>query len=91
MTSNRVKKTGLGSKSVSGTCRTNRSTPPRHARAEQAEAKPNGDAPWAGVRAAKVARAKSLIQDPNYPSAEVIQTVARLLARNSKIGDNTYL
>jgi hypothetical protein len=34
------------------------------------------------VRAEQVARAKVLIQDPGYPSAEVVDRVAKVLARN---------
>ena len=88
---NRVKKPGLGNKSISGSCRANGSPSSRHVQAEPPESERQEKAAWSGVRAAKVARAKALIQDPNYPPAEVIQTVARLLARNSKIVDNTYL
>lgn len=45
----------------------------------------------AAVRAAKVARAKRLIEDPNYPPPQVIQSVAQLLARNAKIAEDPSL
>jgi hypothetical protein len=37
---------------------------------------------WQEVRPDKVARAKKLLQDPDYPSAKVIHSVARLMARH---------
>ena len=47
--------------------------------------------PHPAVRAAKVARGKRLVQDPDYPPPQVVQSVARLLARNSEILGDTYL
>ena len=47
--------------------------------------------PQPAVRAAKVARGKRLVQDPDYPPPQVVQSVARLLARNSEILGDTYL
>ena len=38
--------------------------------------------PWEEVRRDKVARAKKLLEDANYPSPEVIRSVAGLLARD---------
>ena len=38
--------------------------------------------PWEALRKEKVARAKKLLRDANYPSPEVIRSVADLLARN---------
>jgi hypothetical protein len=43
---------------------------------------PSEEKPWDEVRKLKVARAKKLLQDANYPSPEVIRSVADLLARN---------
>lgn len=40
------------------------------------------DRPWQEVRNKKVARAKKLLRDANYPSPEVVRSVAGLLARN---------
>lgn len=37
---------------------------------------------WKEVRAEKVARAKKLLQDPAYPSGQVLNSIARLLARH---------
>ena len=37
---------------------------------------------WKEVRPDKVARAKKLLQDPNYPSGKVLGSVARLMARH---------
>ena len=37
---------------------------------------------WKESRPAMVARAKKLVKDPNYPSAKVLNAVARLLVRH---------
>ena len=61
-------------------------------RARPARRKPTpASAAQAAIRAAKVARAKRLIEDPDYPPPQVIQSVARLLARNAKIAEDPYL
>ena len=36
--------------------------------------------PWAETRAGKMARAKKLLRDPNYPTPAILQSVANLLA-----------
>ena len=36
---------------------------------------------WKSVRRSKVARARKLVADPNYPPKKVMQAVADLLAR----------
>ena len=38
--------------------------------------------PWKGVRPAKVAKAKVLVRDGNYPSRQVMESVAGLLAEH---------
>lgn len=43
--------------------------------------------PWLAVRKGKVARARRLLRDSNYPPPEVLDSVARLLARHLKPGD----
>ena len=42
---------------------------------------PKGEPEWKSIRAAKVARARKLVADANYPSKKVMQAVADLLAR----------
>lgn len=44
--------------------------------------------PNKGVRPAKVARARKLLADPNYPSKQVMQAVAEVLARKLGEGEN---
>ncbi len=39
-----------------------------------------------GVRLDKLARAQQLVADANYPSAEVLESVARLLAKHLRPG-----
>ena len=41
-----------------------------------------GDQPWNSVRSEKVRRARELVQDRDYPPAEVLQSVAGLLAQH---------
>lgn len=43
--------------------------------------------PWLDVRKEKVARARRLVRDSNYPPPEVLDSVAGLLARHLKPGD----
>ena len=38
--------------------------------------------PWNSVRSSKVARARQLVQDPGYPSSEVLRSVAGLLSQH---------
>jgi hypothetical protein len=45
-----------------------------------------GDAPWNGVRSNKVRQARQLVEDRNYPPAEVLQSVAGLLAKHLPAG-----
>jgi hypothetical protein len=40
------------------------------------------DPPWNSVRSEKVRRARELVQDRDYPPAEVLQSVAGLLAQH---------
>ncbi len=49
--------------------------------------KPRGLRPWESVRAAKIRRARELLQDPDYPSKKTLDAVADVLAQglvNSK-------
>ena len=46
---------------------------------------PEGEPGWKSIRAAKVARARKLVADPNYPPKQVMEAVADLLAR--KLGE----
>ncbi|HEU0009880.1 MAG TPA: hypothetical protein VFT34_08700 [Verrucomicrobiae bacterium] len=48
---------------------------------------PTAGKPWLAVRKAKVARARRLLADPNYPSPKVLDSVARLLAKHLRPGD----
>ena len=41
--------------------------------------------PWKGVRSAKVARAKVLVRDDSYPSTQVMNSVAELLAKHMEV------
>ena len=43
---------------------------------------PCGPAPWQSIRKARVARAKALVKDKNYPSKEVLKSMAELLAKH---------
>jgi hypothetical protein len=43
-----------------------------------------GKKPWQGVRKAKVARARTLVKDSNYPPKGVTDAIADLLARHLK-------
>jgi hypothetical protein len=46
-------------------------------------ARPNQpDKPWNEVRKEKLERARRLLQDAHYPSEEVVESVADLLARS---------
>jgi hypothetical protein len=38
--------------------------------------------PWKGIRMAKVAKAKMLVRDGSYPSRQVMESVAGLLAKH---------
>ncbi len=58
--------------------------PGRGARPRLPGEQPSGANSWQAIRPAKVARAKELVKDPNYPSAKVLRSVARLLARRYK-------
>ena len=42
---------------------------------------PAGAPAWKSVRRSKVARARKLLADPDYPSKKVLQAVGELLAR----------
>ena len=42
---------------------------------------PQGAPEWNSIRAAKVARARKLVADPDYPPKQVLVAVADLLAR----------
>ena len=66
-------------------------TPPADPRRVAKSKSTPARAAQAAVRAAKVARAKRLIEDPDYPPPQVIQSVARLLARNAKIAEDSSL
>ena len=48
---------------------------------------PAGGLPWETVRPDKVAKAKQLVQDENYPSKEVLEKVADLLAGHLRGGE----
>lgn len=82
----RVTKPSPGAKAGPKVRGKTRSTP--RARGRRAAKKKSNEA---ALRAARVARGKRLIEDPNYPSPAVIQSVARLLARNAEIADDNYL
>lgn len=43
--------------------------------------------PWLAVRKGRVARARKLLDDPNYPPPKVLESVARLLAKHLRPGD----
>ena len=47
---------------------------------------PQGAPEWKSIRAAKVARARKLVADPNYPPKKVMERVADLLARKLGAG-----
>ncbi len=47
-----------------------------------APAKPKSSEAWNQTRPAKVARAKKLLQNPNYPPGKVMKAVAKLLAEH---------
>ena len=61
-----------------------RSKPKPKAKPSPDDRPPEGEPEWKSIRAAKVARARKLVADPNYPSKKVMQAVADLLA--SKLG-----
>jgi hypothetical protein len=37
---------------------------------------------WSSVRSARIERARRLVQNPDYPSSDVLRSVAGLLARH---------
>ena len=47
---------------------------------------PQGAPEWKSIRAAKVARARKLVADPDYPPKQVLAAVADLLARKLGAG-----
>jgi hypothetical protein len=51
-----------------------------------AEEMTNGDQPWQAMRPEKVERARKLIQDENYPSIQILGSVADLLAKRLDSG-----
>ena len=54
----------------------------RRSKTAKGAAKGNsGTKPWQENRPSKVARAKKLLRDPSYPTPEIMQSVADLLAR----------
>jgi hypothetical protein len=63
------------------TTKSKRSAKGRKPSAAPAAPKPSAGS-WKEVRPEKVARAKRLLQDPNYPSGKVMGAVARLMARH---------
>ena len=44
--------------------------------------RPASEAPWSEARVEMVERAKKLVNDPDYPPAEVMRHVANLLAQH---------
>jgi hypothetical protein len=44
------------------------------------EERPAGSAAWQSVRPSKVKRARELVKDPSYPSEQVIESIADLIA-----------
>ena len=48
---------------------------------------PPAGKPWLEVRKDKVARARRLLADPNYPPARVLDSVARKLAKQLRPRD----
>lgn len=55
---------------------------PPSSKGKAAPETPAGPAPWQCIRKARVARAKVLVRDKNYPSKEVLKSVAELLAKH---------
>jgi hypothetical protein len=51
------------------------------------DGQPPSGKPWLAVRKGKVARARRLLEDPNYPPPKVLDSVARLLARHLRPRD----
>jgi hypothetical protein len=47
----------------------------------------SGDQPWGYVRTGKVRRARQLVQDRNYPTPDVVRSVAALLAKHLSPGE----
>lgn len=47
---------------------------------------PQGEPEWKSIRAAKVARDRKLVADPDYPPKKVMEAVADLLARKLGAG-----
>ena len=43
---------------------------------------PGGPHPWQSLRKSKIARAKKLVRNGEYPPKKVIESVAKLLARH---------
>ena len=48
---------------------------------------PPAGKPWLAVRKDKVARARKLLDNPDYPPPKVLDSVARLLAKHLRQGD----
>jgi hypothetical protein len=46
----------------------------------------DGSQPWQAVRPDKVERARKLVQDPNYPSIQILESIADLLAKRLDSG-----
>jgi hypothetical protein len=62
--------------------------PSMHRRAPKppADDQPAGPHAWQSIRKSKVTRARELVKEKGYPSKEVLESVAKLLARHLKEG-----
>jgi len=58
----------------------------RRVRKPAADEMPGGPHPWQSLRKSKVASAKKLVQNGDYPPKKVMESVARLLARHLRGG-----
>jgi hypothetical protein len=56
----------------------------RRKRAESSSERVPSARPWNATRAEKVAHARRVIQDKNYPSREILDSIAHLLAKKLK-------
>jgi hypothetical protein len=57
-----------------------------HASKHKSDEQATGPQAWQSVRKSRIARAKQLLKEKDYPPEEILESVARLLARHLKPG-----